>query len=434
MNENDTIRCNFCGRRYDCAETNCPGCNFPSPAATAAGTLSNKHIDSSKLLLAGGIAALAVAMAIGVGVALTGGDDPAGQGPGSSTVGNASARAEAWSTTVNGSVGSQVALRDAVVISTNDRLTRIDADGSNAWITSLAADANVVAASENGEYVLVESVSGEGVGAYDATSGEPRWLLGGLSYVAVVPGGTIVRAGDGPFGLVDHDGGLAWRVEANNQAALPQAGEAAEVVFIRTGPRVVAQDVSTGEQRWSQKTAFRVGGGDPLAMAATNEMVVLGGPGQVVAFDADSGDLLWKTDGNGATPQVQQFGPDLVAVAFDADSATVLYDATGEKATLTGSSRSAMEIVSFEVNDTPYAADLRNASVYDAAGSRVGTYPEGTFTPAPDGYLVTAADIAMHFTVGASAADYTVPAPTGSSLAPLTNRVVVSAGSNVRGY
>lgn len=434
MTENDTIRCNFCGRQYDGAAANCPGCNFPSPGTTPAGTVSNKRIESSKVLLVAGIAVLAVAVAIGVSVLVSGDDEPVAQSPGSSTIGDASTRAEAWSSTVNGAVTSQVALPDAVVVSTSDRLTRIDADGSDAWIASLAADADVVAEASTGEYVLTENTSGNGVGAYDVASGEQRWFLDGLTFVAAAPGGAIVRAGDGPFGLVDHDGGLAWRVEANEQAAIPASGEQVEVVFVRTGPRVVGLDVADGQERWSLRTSFKVGGGDPLGMAATNDMVVLGGPGQVLGLDADTGEQLWKVDGNGTVPQVQQFGPDLVAVAFDADSATVLYDANGERATLTGTSRSTMTVVPFDVDGTSYAADVRNSSVYDSAGSRVGTYPEGTFTPAPDGYFVTAANLAMHFTVGASAADYTVPAPSGSSLAPLTNRVVVSAGANLRGY
>ena len=435
MTENDTIRCNFCGRQYAGDAANCPGCNFPSPGTTPAGTVSNKRIEPTKVLLVAGVAGFAVALTIGVSVVLSGDDDePVAQTPGSSTVGDASSRAEAWSSTVNGAVASQVALPDALVASTNDRLTRIDADGGDAWITSLAADANVLAESANGEYVLTENTTGSGVGAYDVTSGEQRWFLDGLTYVAVAPGGAIVRAGDGPFGLVDHDGGLAWRVETNDQAAFPDSGEDADVVFVRTGPRVVGLDVATGQERWSQRTSFKVGGGDPLGMAATNDMVVLGGPGRVLALDGDTGEQLWKVDGDGSVPQIQQFGPDLVAVAFDADSATVLYDANGEKATLTGVSRSTMTVVSFEVDGTSYAADIRNSSVYDSSGSRVGTYPEGALTPAPDGYFVTAADLAMHFTVGASAADYTVPAPSGSLLAPLTNRVVVSAGASVRGY
>ncbi len=381
-----------------------------------------------------GASVVGLLVLLGVGAAVLLGDDGADP-QGRTGVAAPAAREEAWSTTVKGPISSHTALPRAVVVTAGSRLSRIDADGSRAWVTSTGVPVELVGRSADGATVLVEPVAGAGVGAYSVESGQEQWFLEDLSYVGSVAAGTLIRAGAGPLGLVDEQAGLVWRVETNDQAALVQTDAASvDTVYVRRGAELSSLDAATGQERWTVQTSL-VDADDP-ALVATERLVVLGTSSQTTAFDAETGESRWSVEGDGGSPQIQPFGRALVATTTTRGPRTVLYGTAGRVARLPGRNESPLDIVSFEVEGTVYAADVGHQTVYDAEGEPVTEFERAAFAPGRDGFFASDSSGTRHYPLpDLGPADYSLPATAGSDITALRGgRVVVLSGAVVTGY
>lgn len=251
---------------------------------------------------------------------------------------------ELWSEPVGAAFGPPTVTRigDVVLInSVAEGLGRYDLVGHDARtgdrVWSLR-DGGLVVATVGDRVVVEQVVAPEGESAadvviVDAATGDEIAERGSgdaaTTLIAARDDGLLLaeRAGDGwqVVGL-DLDGEERWTRSIELPLQLPRdvaAWSSQDVAVFLDGDELVAVDVSSGEERWSE----RVGSGAVLAVSPDEEVVVSclttegDAPAEFEVFDLGSGDELRSTTLDGDEPSFVGFsGPNVLTVTGGAGS------------------------------------------------------------------------------------------------------------------
>ncbi len=272
-----------------------------------------------------------------------------------------------WSFQAGAPIVSQVAVaRDTVYLVTAvGSVHALDiTTGAELWSSSLAAPSRAGATVVDG---LVIAASAAGVSALDAQDGGLVWASaepGSVSGTPVVVHGTVVAASEAGVvsALEATTGSLLWQTAlgsavANSVAADEETGIA--VIGGRTGV-AVAVDLADGHVRWRYDTqdAARIGTptiGDGLVYIATLEG---GGPGtrHIHAVEATTGKPAWTIGSPGDAPAFAPALADGRAIISAEDGSVSAYDAHTGESLWRYDAPAVVETVAAVADDTVYVA------------------------------------------------------------------------------
>ena len=199
-----------------------------------------------------------------------------------------------------------------------------------------------IAVSAVADIVVAAGMAGD-VGAYDAGTGDIRWVtpLGAPTNEHPQIGSTIVAvaAGRTLFGLDRQTGAIRWQraIEAKSRLALVRAIDRDTVVIADARARFSAVDLATGSERWIVDLPMQ--GASQLEVHASTDAVVasvVGHPiGRVnVVLDPANGSERWRVRARAHSPApiltetsivVPRTGRRSELVAHDSDTGAVLW-------------------------------------------------------------------------------------------------------------
>ena len=245
------------------------------------------------------------------------------------TAGPPSVTCPNWDRAASGVVVAPVAEGGQVFVGTANRLVAVDvATGGTVWTSEFDGPVNVEPAIDE-ELVLV-SHAPQQLSALDRETGQQRWTVPiGVARAPVVAGESVaVPTDDQLVGLSMLDGSQRWAVPMKGELTRPVVEEG--TLFVGDGKGIVkAVDASTGQVTWEAET----GNGTHLSLDADGEVVVASGFDRpVVGFDRRSGERLWTSDANAASPAPVLLDGGHVVQAME-DGRLVIFD------TVTGTTR-----------------------------------------------------------------------------------------------
>ena len=186
-------------------------------------------------------------------------------------------------------------------------------DGTERFRVSHGAGTGLYAPAVRGDTVYVVGYAGE-LGAYDAETGENRWVVDVdvlNPYAPTVTDDGVVVPGRDSVTCFDHDGTRRFTYDHDGNASDPDRAAAAVAdgrVFVVDGTGSLhAIDLETGEEDWI--ASF----GGVAAPVVADEVVYLSNYG-VSAFDVEDGERRWEYEMRLPTPLPPIVGDELLYV------------------------------------------------------------------------------------------------------------------------
>jgi len=239
-----------------------------------------------------------------------------------------------WATDPGGSVSTSPALGCGVVyVSTDNETLALDrGDGAVLW----RADVGAGGPSNGSGSPVVDGdtvyIPGGGVAALDAETGDRRWrvrtdhVAQGLALTDRVYVGTGSNGGGG-VAAVTRGGDHWWRTELGPVYAPPAVADDAVYAVSKTGT-LAALTATDGTQQWQAPTESGVYA--PPAVADGRVVVGAGNGTHAMAFDAETGDRLWRFE-TGVSQSAPVVVGDRVLVSGANAGVDVLDLGTGER-------------------------------------------------------------------------------------------------------
>jgi outer membrane protein assembly factor BamB len=158
--------------------------------------------------------------------------------------------------------------------------------------------------------------------AYNLSNGTLQWSYPGIgNYLAspVVANGIAYVGGPGMYALNASTGALIWRVQPGNLSSYVNYAPAVAngLVYWTEGAILYASNAATGAQVWS--AAVPGGNVASTPMVANGAVYIGGGSGNLYAYSAREGSLLWTADTSSVSGSAAAANGLIYVCGFDSD-------------------------------------------------------------------------------------------------------------------
>lgn len=394
------------------------------------------------LLVVGGLVLLLVAGGSVAAVLLLGGNDSRLLGGGSLVGAVTEEPEEQWSWSTSGTMFGGVAVGDVLVVGSDgdEGVTALDEDGEELWTSEVGGYPYAYAGQD--DVVFVSPLEGEGAEVLSVETGEELWSFDN-GYVSRATEKGLVRTtydDDQTLDLLDaKTGDELWSVPAGDSFTVTD-----DAAYVLDGSELTRLSLDSGEEEWSIGTDFRADDESYVWLAATDDMVVLS-DGDVVAFDAESGDELWTEGGSDGT-EVGAFSATRVYLLqseyTDDEMLTevTVYDRDGRVGDLDLDPEDYFSGQPFESDGDEYNLDYSEGRLYNEELEEIGRY-DGTLALVDGGLYTHEEDGELSFyELGSGSPTWSIDGPVsdseeyGASLVPFDGRLVVVTADEVVSY
>lgn len=246
----------------------------------------------------------------------------------------------------------------------------IEDDGEERWSVEAEADTYPATTSDDGSVLLVlpwayDESSTRRVQALSAEDGTLLWSGEGEPGRFTDDGLVLVR--DSEVTMVDiRDGTEVWSLARGDGL-----GANSDLVLALDNGTLTAHDIDTGEVRWDTDRELPCVGGSRCVIAASDEVVLVKGGIDLVAYDANNGDLLWKervdeTAEIGAANAELVFARDAIDSESNNAGSAVFYDSVGERGEVALPAEEPWFFpVGLDTADGSFLLDWGSGTVYD---------------------------------------------------------------------
>ncbi|MCB0906276.1 MAG: PQQ-binding-like beta-propeller repeat protein [Nocardioidaceae bacterium] len=188
--------------------------------------------------------------------------------------------------------------RGVTYISTVDgdstTIVAIEDDGRERWSVEDDATEYVFAASPDGSTVLAlpwgyEEDSTRPVRAFSAEDGSLRWKSQDGEPARITDDG-VVLLGENVIELADlRDGSTIWKVDNGSSLAINS-----DLLVVSEPDTLTAYDIATGDKAWSTGRHYPCATTTTCRIAASDDVVLVKGGIDAVAYDPANGEELWS--------------------------------------------------------------------------------------------------------------------------------------------
>jgi hypothetical protein len=190
--------------------------------------------------------------------------------------------------------GHGVTYISAGVDDTTTTIVAVEDDGTQRWSVEEEANEYAFATSPDGSVLLAlqwgyDEESTRPLRALSTADGSLLWTSQDGEPGRITDDG-VVLIGDDTIKMVDiHDGSAVWSLGNGNGLSLNS-----ELVVVSDHDTLTAYDITSGEEAWATDEGFPCAGVTICRIAASDDVVVVKGGIDAVAYDPAHGERLWS--------------------------------------------------------------------------------------------------------------------------------------------